>query len=52
MSKKTAKTSAFILAGVLLLIIAVKGGAAEAIALGALAIIGGIVGINLNPLGA
>lgn len=47
MTKKTARTSAFILAGVLLLIVAIKGGAATAIAAGALTIIGAIAGINL-----
>lgn len=47
MTKKNARTYAFILAGVLLVIVAIKGGAAKYIALGALAIIGAITGINI-----
>ena len=47
MSRKTARTSAFVLAGLLLIIVAVKGGAATAIAAGALTIIGALAGINL-----
>lgn len=47
MTKKTARTSAFVLACILLVIVAVKGGAAKTIALGALAIVGAIAGIDL-----
>lgn len=46
MTKKTTRTIAFVLAGVLLLIVAVKGGAAETIALGALTIISAVAGID------
>jgi len=47
MTKKTARLSAFVLAGVLLLIVALKGGAAKTIAFGALAIVGAIAGIDI-----
>lgn len=47
MTRKTARTSAFVLAGVLLVIVALKGGAAKYIAVGALTIVGAIAGVDV-----
>jgi len=47
LTKKQARTAAFGLSALLLVIVAAKGGAAKTIALGALAVVGAIAGIDL-----
>lgn len=48
MTKRQARTAAFAVAAVIAIIVAVKGGAAKTLAVGALAILGAVAGIDLS----
>lgn len=47
MTKRQARTAAFAVAAIVAIVIAIKGGAAKTLAIGALAILGAVAGIDL-----